>query len=54
VRAFYTGWYTELVTELPPVARGEVTVNMKPGLGLDLLPGLERRPDATVRRTASR
>jgi galactonate dehydratase len=49
VRAFYTGWYTELVTELPPVTRGEVTVNMKPGLGLDLLPGLDRREDATVR-----
>jgi len=29
VRAFYTGWYTELVTELPPITKGEVTVNMK-------------------------
>ncbi|MCZ7658859.1 MAG: mandelate racemase/muconate lactonizing enzyme family protein [Xanthobacteraceae bacterium] len=52
VRAFYTGWYTELVTELPAVTAGEVTVNMRPGLGLELLPGLERRADA-VRRVSS-
>jgi L-alanine-DL-glutamate epimerase-like enolase superfamily enzyme len=51
VRAFYSGWYTELVTELPPISKGEVTVNMKPGLGLDLLPGLDRREDAMVRTT---
>ncbi len=51
VRAFYTGWYTELVTEVPPISRGEVTVNMKPGLGLDLLPDLDRRKDASVRIT---
>jgi galactonate dehydratase len=51
VRAFYTGWYTELVTELPPITQGEVTVNMKPGLGLDLLPDLDRRKDASVRTT---
>ncbi len=51
VRAFYTGWYTELVTELPPITRGEVTVNMKPGLGLDLLPDLDRRKDASIRVT---
>ncbi len=51
VRAFYSGWYTELVTELPPITKGEVTVNMKPGLGLDLLPDLDRRKDASVRTT---
>jgi len=51
VRAFYSGWYTELVTELPPITKGEVTVNMKAGLGLDLLPGLDRRKDALVRTT---
>ena len=51
VRAFYTGWYTELVTELPPITKGEVTVNMKPGLGLDLLPDLDQRKDALVRTT---
>ena len=51
VRAFYTGWYTELVTELPTITRGEVTVNMKPGLGIELLPNLDRRADASVRTT---
>jgi L-alanine-DL-glutamate epimerase-like enolase superfamily enzyme len=54
VRAFYTGWYTELVTALPTVQRGEVTVDFtKPGLGLELLPGLERRADA-IRRVSGR
>jgi L-alanine-DL-glutamate epimerase-like enolase superfamily enzyme len=54
VRAFYTGWYTELVTTLPTVQRGEVTVDFtKPGLGLELLPGLERRADA-IRRVSGR
>jgi L-alanine-DL-glutamate epimerase-like enolase superfamily enzyme len=52
VRAFYTGWYTELVTELPTITAGEVTVNMRPGLGLELLPELEQRSDA-VRRVTS-
>jgi galactonate dehydratase len=51
VRAFYSGWYTELVTELPAITKGEVTVNMKPGLGIDLLPDLDRRKDASVRVT---
>ena len=47
VRAFYTGWYTELVTALPQVRAGEVRVDLsKPGLGLELLPGLESRADA--------
>jgi len=52
VRAFYTGWYTELVTALPTVSGGEVTVDFsKSGHGLELLPGLEHRPDA-IRRTS--
>lgn len=49
VRAFYTGWYKELVTELPQVRNGMITLNDKPGLGLELLPDLHRRPDAMVR-----
>lgn len=49
VRAFYTGWYKELVTALPEVARGEVRVPDGVGHGLELLPGLERREDATLR-----
>jgi len=51
VRAFYTGWYKELVTELPRVAKGMVSVADKPGLGLDLLPDLSRRADYRARRS---
>lgn len=51
VRAFYTGWYKELVTELPIVERGMIRVNNKPGLGLELLPDLHLRKDAVVRCT---
>jgi galactonate dehydratase len=47
VRAFYTGWYKELVTNLPVVKNGEVTIDFaKPGLGLELLPDLDKRKDA--------
>lgn len=49
VRAFYSGWYTELVTDLPTISGGLVTLSDKPGIGTDLLPGLERREDAIVR-----
>ena len=49
VRAFFTGWYKELVTELPVVENGMVSLNNKPGLGLELLPDLHKRPDAVVR-----
>jgi len=49
VRAFYTGWYKELVTELPVVENGMINLNNKPGLGLELLPDLHKRSDAVVR-----
>ncbi len=49
VRAFYSGWYRELVTELPIVENGSVRLNDKPGLGLELLPDLHRRVDARQR-----
>ena len=49
MRAFYTGWYTELVTALPEVKDGMIAPPPGPGLGLDLLPGLTERPDAVVR-----
>ena len=53
VRAFYTGWYRELVTALPEITQGEVRVAQTPGLGLELLPGLDKRPDAVLRRSAA-
>ena len=49
VRAFFTGWYKELVTELPVVENGMVSLNNKPGLGLELLPDLHKRHDALVK-----
>jgi L-alanine-DL-glutamate epimerase-like enolase superfamily enzyme len=49
VRAFYSGWYKELVTELPQVKNGMISLNDKPGLGLELLPDLHKRADAVVR-----
>jgi L-alanine-DL-glutamate epimerase-like enolase superfamily enzyme len=52
VRAFYTGWYRELVTELPRVDKGMISLGDKPGLGIELLPDLHLRPDA-VRRLSS-
>ncbi|MBI3455710.1 MAG: mandelate racemase/muconate lactonizing enzyme family protein [Candidatus Rokubacteria bacterium] len=52
VRAFYTGWYTELVSGLPIVERGMVRLPGGPGLGVELLPGLTQRRDAVVRFSA--
>ena len=49
VRAFYTGWYRELVTHVPQPAQGVFTKPPGPGLGAELLPGLWKRKDATVR-----
>jgi L-alanine-DL-glutamate epimerase-like enolase superfamily enzyme len=49
VRAFYTGWYQELVTALPRMSNGHITVSDSPGLGLELLPEVASRPDAIVR-----
>ncbi|HEX2482955.1 MAG TPA: mandelate racemase/muconate lactonizing enzyme family protein [Methylomirabilota bacterium] len=52
VRAFFTGWYTELVSGLPVVEGGRVRLaSDRPGLGVELLPGLPERKDATVRRS---
>ncbi|TYR30081.1 mandelate racemase/muconate lactonizing enzyme family protein [Mesorhizobium microcysteis] len=49
VRAFYTGWYKELVTALPDVSNGEIRLTDAPGLGIELLPDIDRRADAIVR-----
>ena len=48
VRAYYTGWYKELVTELPVVENGQIRPPEGPGLGIELLPDLHERPDAHV------
>ncbi len=53
VRAFYTGWYKELVTVLPTIENGYVLPMEGPGLGTDLLPAVFERPDLIVRRSAA-
>ena len=49
VRAYYTGWYKELVTDLPTIENGYMDLPAKPGLGTELRPDLRDRPDAHVR-----
>ena len=49
VRAFYTGWYRELVTHVPQPVNGSLAKPPGPGLGAELLPELWKRADATVR-----
>lgn len=51
VRAYYKTWYRDLVTALPPVEAGMISVPEGPGLGLDLSPDLDRA--FTVNRTSS-
>ena len=51
VRAFFYGWYQDLVTELPTIDCGTIRVSSAPGLGTDLQPGVEHRPDAIIRTT---
>jgi L-alanine-DL-glutamate epimerase-like enolase superfamily enzyme len=48
VRAFYFGWYQELVENLPPLEKGFIRPTETPGLGARLKPGVRERADATV------
>lgn len=50
-RAFYHGWYADIVTELPPVYDGFVSAPTAPGLGTELSPTLLAR-DNLVRRVS--
>ena len=43
VRAFYKGWYPEVVTAVPVVEDGFVTVPPGPGLGCELMTDIDRR-----------
>ena len=52
VRAFYTGWYKELVTAVPRIENGYVYPMEGPGLGVELLPQVFERPDLTRRISA--
>lgn len=49
VRAYYRGWYREIVTELPAVEGGTVRPPEGPGVGAALRPEFLQRPDVSVR-----
>jgi L-alanine-DL-glutamate epimerase-like enolase superfamily enzyme len=49
VRAFYTGWYTEIVTQLPHIDHGMVSPPDGPGLGMELRPEVFKRADLRQR-----
>lgn len=48
-RGFYFNWYQDLVDDLPQIENGLISVSEKPGLGLELQPGLFTRADAIHR-----
>lgn len=52
VRAFYNGWYKDVVTALPQVSSGFVTVSDLPGLGCELLPGIDQHFEVQRRTTS--
>jgi L-alanine-DL-glutamate epimerase-like enolase superfamily enzyme len=51
VRAFWDGWYRDLVTALPVVSGGMVSAPAGPGLGLELRPEVFERADVRIRTT---
>lgn len=51
VRAFYKGWYNDLVEGLPIVEGGMLSVPDRPGHGITLLDGLSEREGAVLRRS---
>lgn len=51
VRAFYTGWYPEIVTNMPKIEGGYIYPMEGPGLGTALKPEIRERADAHIRRS---
>jgi L-alanine-DL-glutamate epimerase-like enolase superfamily enzyme len=51
VRAYYLGWYRDVLTDLPRVDNGYVVPPGGPGLGTRLQPDFARRPGVVVRAT---
>ena len=49
VRAFYYGWYSDLVTNLPPIKNGNITVVEGNGLGLALQKDVYKRKDVHIK-----
>ena len=51
VRAFYKGWYADVMTAIPKIENGYVTIPEGPGLGCEFVPDIDRRFKVT-RRTS--
>ena len=52
VRAYYFGWYQELVEDLPPLKDGFIAPLDAPGLGVRLRKGFRDRADAHVQASS--
>ena len=48
VRAFYFGWYENLVTDLPIINKGYIDVPEGDGLGLSLQQDIYKRSDVHI------
>ncbi len=53
VRAFYNTWYRDLVTNLPTVTNGMITIPDGPGLGTELNPDLEKAFTVSRRKSVA-
>jgi L-alanine-DL-glutamate epimerase-like enolase superfamily enzyme len=51
VRAYYRGYYREVVTTVPEVKDGFIHALTEPGLGTALSPDFLARPDLLIRRS---
>jgi galactonate dehydratase len=49
VRGFYNGWYPRVMTAVPKIENGFVTVPPGPGLGCELMPDIDQRFSVTRR-----
>ena len=48
VRAYYEGWYNDVLTERIPIAEGMLSLPAKPGLGTALRAEVLQRPDVHI------
>jgi galactonate dehydratase len=52
VRGFQHGWYRDVIVEPIEVRAGCAVIPDRPGLGVELLPDVRRRPDVLVRESS--
>jgi galactonate dehydratase len=53
VRGFYNGWYPKVMTAVPKMENGFVTVPPGPGLGCELMPDIDQRFSVTRRASTN-